>query len=512
MRPFLKFSEQLLDLLRAGLYRDAMSAVVEYEKRHPNDNEFIYNRHGMIIDIGSGLSNADIVKEGLIDGLRILRELPTGKFASNVKYNVANGLYTLYGLKERSDIKAIATSKYLPRAKRFHRQALNDGEPTSTDKKCMRLVNLANVFSSLGRVVEAIYCYDEALSINPNFAMAKTNRAKALLYFVDITGQYRTQTYIEIYQQIQSAIDDPRLVEIGSIAARDHFRQIQKGIEDLFKDHSMLLRQPIEYKKARKGKMVKFEREYIEFCVKENLFLNFHLHNIESEEATYDVVRLQYIGHFSETGERFYDLARRLNQLLEDYVTSRFQLVQAINSPIALTKISKRTVYTNPLDYSRNDLQSGLLRSSFQNAYNILDKIAAFLNDYCALNIPDKKVSYTKLWEINGIKDALLGRDNLNICALYDIYRDFESKHYYPITEMRNALTHRQITILSINLPDDRRIDKNSITFDEFATRTTQLLRFVKSAIIYLVNFVNTEEEKKRKEGKLYIPMPVQTM
>jgi translation initiation factor 2 beta subunit (eIF-2beta)/eIF-5 len=51
-------------------------------------------------------------------------------------------------------------------------------------------------------------------------------------------------------------------------------------------------------------------------------------------------------------------------------------------------------------------------------------------------------------------------------------------------------------------LPND---EKESISYDALLKETIGLMGLVKSAVIYLVNFVNTEENKK-KAGKVVLP------
>jgi hypothetical protein len=56
----------------------------------------------------------------------------------------------------------------------------------------------------------------------------------------------------------------------------------------------------------------------------------------------------------------------------------------------------------------------------------------------------------------------------------------------------------------------DKKDDKNNIGYNTMLNETINLLRSTKSAIIYLINFVNIEENKKRSNG-LIAPMFVDT-
>jgi hypothetical protein len=157
-------------------------------------------------------------------------------------------------------------------------------------------------------------------------------------------------------------------------------------------------------------------------------------------------------------------------------------------------------------------LYFGLLKSAFKEAYNILDKIAVFINDYYKLGLTEDKIYFTSIWQKDKkIRDEILKSKNISLYALYDIYQDFKSNHYKNIQNIRNALTHRTLVIFDSALTDwDKKDDKNNIGYNTMLNETIALLKLTKSAIIYLVNFVNIEENKKRSNG-LIVPMFVDT-
>ena len=57
---------------------------------------------------------------------------------------------------------------------------------------------------------------------------------------------------------------------------------------------------------------------------------------------------------------------------------------------------------------------------------------------------------------------------------------------------------------------DDKRNDKHNISYNEMIDETNNILRLAKAAIIYLINYVNMEENKKRTGGAI-APMFVDT-
>ena len=87
----------------------------------------------------------------------------------------------MYELTERiNSIEAIPQSENLQKAKTYFRDALGKDKTLGLDLKMKWLVNYGNCLDILGRGVEALYAYDEALKINRNFSMAIGNKAQAL--------------------------------------------------------------------------------------------------------------------------------------------------------------------------------------------------------------------------------------------------------------------------------------------------------------------------------------------
>ncbi|NMC64333.1 MAG: hypothetical protein GYA55_14305 [SAR324 cluster bacterium] len=234
------------------------------------------------------------------------------------------------------------------------------------------------------------------------------------------------------------------------------------------------------------------------------MFLNFHIHDGHCEAAIEDPVFIRLITKLDDN-DTFYYFAKQLNQIKEDYAVARLNLVQSQYKQKAFDNISKRTSYVYALDYSQFNLYIGLLKSAFKDAFNILDKIAVFINDYYNLELKENNIYFVtaSIWEDKGaIRKEILNSENISLYALYDIYRDFKSNRCQKIKQIRNALTHRRLIVfdsLITSIDDDA--DKHNIDSDTLLQETVNLMRLTKAAIIYLINFVNTEEEKKHKAG-----------
>ncbi|MCC6476990.1 hypothetical protein IT157_08035 [bacterium] len=272
-------------------------------------------------------------------------------------------------------------------------------------------------------------------------------------------------------------------------------------------------------------KLSEFESFYVEFCIQNDLFMNFHIHHKANEWAADDDIFISVIESLKERGTglspfeygqtRAHLLAKHINQIKEEYATARLLLVQSQHRTSEFDNISRRTLLANCHDYSRFDIYSGLLKSAFQLSYNILDKIASFVNTYLDIGFPEKAVQFKKeeFWVEQGeFRTRMLETENLSLYALFDIYKDFGSNAYSRIVSIRNALTHRKLTPYTIVLQSDmNKLGEEEIEMDEMMNKTIEMVKLSKFAVIYLVNFVNTEERKRIPDGKITLPMQINT-
>ena len=204
--------------------------------------------------------------------------------------------------------------------------------------------------------------------------------------------------------------------------------------------------------------------------------------------------------------DTFYRLAKNINQIKEDYAVARLLLVQSQYRVKYLDNISERTTFINTLDYSVFNIYLGLLKSAFKEAYGILDKTSLFINEYYELGFKEKDIYFDTIWrnkKDGSINEKIYQSKNISLYALLDIYKDFDNGHCRKIKSLRHALIHRKMVIYKWT--DDFDEDKDfNISYETMLEETIHLLRLSKSAIIYLINFVNMEEDKKRKNSKVF--------
>ena len=495
-------------LIDVGEYQKALEMLKNLESENPNNNMIKLAKVGILIDAGFGLKDSKIIENGISTGEKLLKKLSDTDQIAKIYYNCANGYMALFKLRydEEKDIHQIVDNEDLQKAKKNFRKALKEGASWDTLFKCKVWTNYGNCLSSLGRGLEALYAYDEALKINPEFSMALGNKAKAMLAFADISGVYRDITYVRTYQMLKSVVENEDVIEFGGNTAKESFASEIKRIEERYEDKSTLSKS-IEEALYDISYTSPFEKFYIDFCLKHKLFLNFDIFGERGEASIADSVFIRLTLSPNDTN-RFYELAKHINQIKEDYVTARLLLVQSQFKRKDFDSISKRTRFVNTMDYSMFNIYMGLLKSAFTGAYNILDKIARFIKEYYELGLKGNIYFHRDdMWQEGKnkeMKPKLLNSKNISLYALYDIYLDFKSKEYQKIRDIRNNLTHERLVIYKILLENTD--EKYNIEYEEMLFTTIELFKLVKSAIIYLINFVEIEESKKRKNLSRPIP------
>lgn len=496
---------RISDLIKKGNFNEAIKSFNSLETRYPKDKIINFAKVGLLIELGLGLNKENVVVDGIELGNELLKEISDKQFLSHLHYNIANGHMTLYSLSRdsKTPLENIPNNVRLQMAKFHFRESIKNIVHGDNDLELQLWTNYGNCLDALGRNIEAISCYDNALKIDSKFAMAIGNKAKAMKFFADISGAYRKAIYLETYQMLKAAIALNNLIKYGGEKAKKSFEAEILKIESLFMDRKSLSKK-LRHRKYKKAYLTDFEKYYLFFCSKYRLFLNAHIHAADCEASINDPIFIRLITPLKEN-KRFNILARQINQIKEDYAVARLLLVQSQFRRKDLNRISKRTLFAYLSDYCFFNLYMGLLKCAFKEAFDTLDKITVFVNDYYNLGIDPKRINFDRkeFWQKeNKIRDEFSKQQNISLFALYDIFLDFKNGFNKGLNDIRNALTHRKIVLCEAMADFGKNGDNSKISYDAMLSETINLFQLVKSAIIYLINFVEIEERKKERNAK----------
>ena len=188
-------------------------------------------------------------------------------------------------------------------------------------------------------------------------------------------------------------------------------------------------------------------------------------------------------------------LSSYLNQIKMDFVSARTLLILSEYEGFDLDSITQDVLLMNTDFPEENDIRIQLLKDSFKNFFNILDKIAVFIKDYLKITYDDSSIDFKNVWHKPEIKEKLIEIDNPGANALFDINNDLEfdyNKKY--LRDTRNALTHRYLKITTA------KYEITDKTAEELKTETLEIAHLVKNAIIYLMRFVKINEEYEEEK------------
>jgi tetratricopeptide (TPR) repeat protein len=490
----------------SGDYKEAYRLAMKMKKLG-EDPLISYYMGGILFDIGWILRDEEIVKEAVENLEKDMKELVKRKdIAPSVYYSLANGYSSLYNFKFLKDRTTCYLSpSELYKVREFLLKAI---ELKPKGKKFLSQIwtNLGNCFDYLGRVVDALECYEMALKYKPDHGMAMGNKGIALFNYADVNGSHQETFLYEAYSLISDAI---RLgVDPGTA---NYFQNYLNSLKKFFAG-SEILETRISFPGCKAESTEKFEKFLINFCLKNKLYLNMCNACQKCDEAIGDTVGIKsmIVSLKSLNGklEPFYMLANHLNHIKQDYVTARFLLVQSQYKELNLDFVDRKVKLTDTLDYSLHNIRIQLIKTSFRAFYDVLDKASIFINNYLELGIPVDKVYFRTVWfsdynkKREKIHEKMKEMKNFALNAIYDIFQEFENGRYNRLRKTRNALTHR---FVNIRIMQDNE-DEENMSEDTLFEQTVELARIVRNMIIYLMNLVYLEE--KAKEEKIGHKLP----
>ena len=420
---------------------------------------------------------------------------------SELYYNIANGYLALAQIRLRESVSNIYFKETeLNQARDYYKKALCGD---LSDCECVPEIwtNLGNCLDYMGRVVDAIDCYENALKMKPSHGMALGNKGIALYFYSHICGDKRPIFLAEAH----SCLNDALRMNITPESI-NQFKCLMGKIESCFPDKQDLFHLK-EHTDLKINDSNNLEYFLTRFCVNNKLYLNLCNYCQKCNESIGDPIVINKMivpvkPYTSSKEDPFLRLSSYLNQIKYEYITSRFLIFLSRREGIDFNFVDDNVRLIDTLNYEINNVSIQLLELSFKSFYNVLDKIAFFINDYLKLGLQDNQINFTKIWysnkKCNGINEKLVETKNSSLNALYDLHKELESGNLKNIRLIRNALTHRFIDVKILL------IEENSEAMDEerLFNQTLELAKLVRNAIIYLLSFVDQEENKRERDIK----------
>lgn len=404
----------------------------------------------------------------------------------------------------------------------LRRAAHGDGFPRLPPlRQCQILTNLGNALDTLGRFIEARACWNAALAINPEFWMARANRANALMFYAralyDSGHQcvFAYRAHQELIQAVEQLVQHPQL---GDVRLKRSFANSATEIADRVDLAAVASAHQPE--KGGLGHSAK-EQAYRRWCLANTLFLN-PLNDAERAPiAASDVLGLpSFVLPFDEPPV----VLGMFNELKQAFATARWSLWQGV-SRHAVHFSDRGVALSYTLDYPSYGLSVEQVKIAFRMAYSIFDKIAYFLNRYLGLGIKSNRVSFRTLWhekEQGPLHQRISNSRNWPLRGLYwlskDLFeegmRDSTEPDARGLAELRNHLEHKYVKVHEFIVPDTTRDDSFRDTFayaisrSDLELKTLRLLQLARSALIYL-SLAMHHEERRPNDGEKGLAAPI---
>lgn len=281
-----------------------------------------------------------------------------------------------------------------------------------TMKRCY--VNLGNELSNHFRTIDALHYFNKAILLDPNFSMARGNRAFCLEKhspFIDFNEQDKVFNYIH---DEYWAIDITEIENGGKLFLTKLLRYdtLKKNYLD-----SLIQGQDPHYSPLNLLCSIDYNKEsYENWCVKNILYLNFLNDYWSFEEAKFDI-NIDDFGTDRKISETSKEI---VNNMIKNFVSLREDFYKNINSDVE--------------DYYR-------LANIFCSLFSFFDKVSFFLYKHFELIPPnnnERRVNMNSIWNCRNSKGhKLLDHKNTFLFNLYWMRKEYRDENDI---ELRNFL------------------------------------------------------------------------
>jgi hypothetical protein len=380
--------------------------------------------------------------------------------------------------------------------------------------RCMILNNLGNRLRVAGRFIESLEYWRRALEVQPNFGMALCNRALNLANYADAiedTGKRVLFLWVAHKEASAALASTAVYTHPRDERTREAAKRLKEWIESVMDVETMATLNPLAWPDTS---ATKEEHDYRGWCLTNRLYLN-----PSNDLGWHTVATTDSLGLPSHVVlvDAPYTFSSFFDQMKQEYVSARWMLYEGLS--VKVPHFSDRDVPLNVTE-PRPTLSLAIerVKAAYRISYSLFDKVGFFLNAYMGLGIPERHVSFRRLWRSGDkrpIRRQFDQTGNWGFCALYWLAKDFLEKENDEVaepearglSEIRNYLEHKYLRItvdeFATRPPGDVAL---VVSREQFEAKALHLLGLARSALIYLAIGVGLEE-RRRQPGLTGMPI-----
>lgn len=399
------------------------------------------------------------------------------------------------------------------------RKAINSehGDKVDALQRCQMFTNLGNLFSTVGRMVEAQAMWTRALGVRADFWMARANRGNGRWHYARALADMGHAAVFMAHAHAdleQAAADAEQAPEYGEPGLRERFIDDASRVRAVCRvDEVWANYQSSGWPMGKSDE----ERSYRQWALDHALFLN-PLNDLGPESiAASDVLTLP---DFEAVPGEPPIIAGMFSELKQTFASARWLLWEGVTADTPHFSDEGVDIY-NTLDYAVYGLGTEKLKLAFGMGYSLFDKIAYFLNFYLDLGINERAVDFKSIWE--GKKQSRRAQEvseqNLPLRGLFwlskDLFdpdvRESPEPEARDIGMLRNHIEHKYVKVIEDWAPPPQ---PGSLFHDRLAhslsrsgleLRAVRLLQLVRSALVYLTLAVHEHERKRPRDPSVSV-------
>ncbi len=459
---------------------------------------FLLQSCTFFIDLGLDYKNIDILDKGKFICEYALKKINEENldtpFEFEIRYNLSN-YYSNMGFLEFENYSLTDIAPKISYTNQWSVKIREQYEIIQTLKSCVNkdsknrfIVNYSLFLMRCGRFIEAL---DWLNTLDKKeFAPAELSKYN-VLYRYGVENRFlkegtRQATHKYVYQNYLSILENPtKMKQLEAIMSENISENIKKKIKNLENGYnggrSFLLE---NIPKHKHNWNYDFTDKFVKNCQEKHLlFLNEQLFDTTCSSHCYDDLKidLENLNFDSAKKKKLYNYS---NQIKQKYITARYSIIQAEIPESDIVEINKLTDYFDELGLlETNDfsLSRGLKEQGFQTAFNVLDSVINFINEFLDLRITRFSELYfdkNKIFRKNGrFNEEIENENSYYLFAIYDLSLDFQlNGRYKYLSKIRNELTHSFL--------------ERNIQIADFY----KILEICRSVIFYLFMWVNSKK------------------